>query len=233
MFNPDQPEAYFTTGESALQCIRLAMHAVGKGSVSDVLDFPCGHGRVLRALRDAFPEAGLTACDIDRDGVDFCVETFGATGAYSADDLSTVELPGNFDLIWVGSLFTHLPDIKWWAVLDFLAERLAPNGLLVFTTHGAWCAQQIREKKSPLGGARKGHLSMLRGYEATGFGFAGFKQMETYGNSLTSPAAVVERVKAVDGLRLVLYLERGWGQFQDVVACQRGFTAPAPPQAAS
>lgn len=228
MYNPKDPEAYFNTGESAVQCIRLAMEAVGKERVDNVLDFPCGHGRVLRALAAAFPDAELTACDIDREGVDFCEAAFGATGVYSAEDPSTVKLTSDFDLIWVGSLFTHLPDTKWWTFLDFLTERLASDGLLVLTTHGPWCAQQIREKKSPLGGARKGHLSMLRGYDATGFGFAGFKQLEAYGNSLVTPAAVAQRLHAIEGLRLVLYLERGWNRFQDVVACQKGFTPPPP-----
>jgi SAM-dependent methyltransferase len=233
MFNPQHEDAYFDTGASAAHCIRLAMDAVGKETVSNILDFPCGHGRVLRALGASFPEANLTACDIDRDGVDFCEETFAATGVYSSEDLSTVQLDGGFDLIWVGSLFTHLPDTKWWAFLDFLTERLAPDGLLVFTTHGPWCAEQIRVNKSPLGGARKGHLSMLRGYDATGFGFAGFRQLEAYGNSLATPAAVAQRLQAVEGLRLVIYLERGWGRFQDVIACQKGFTAPSPPHPAS
>jgi SAM-dependent methyltransferase len=228
MFNPEQEDAYFDTGDSAVQCICLAMDAVGKETVSNILDFPCGHGRVLRALAAAFPQADLTACDIDRDGVDFCKATFAATSVYSSEDLSSVQLGGGFDLIWVGSLFTHLPDMKWWAFLDFLTERLAPEGLLVFTTHGPWCAQQIRENNSPLGGARKGHLAMLRGYDATGFGFAGFKQLEAYGNSLATPAAVAQRLQAVEGLRLVLYLERGWSRFQDVIACQKGFSAPRP-----
>ena len=47
-----------------------------------MLDFACGHGRVMRTLKAAFPDALLTACDIDRDGVDFCARTFGAAPVY-------------------------------------------------------------------------------------------------------------------------------------------------------
>src|SRR5262245_27701876 len=125
-------DAYFLWGASALRCIRLAVDAVGKREVGRILDFPCGHGRVLRNLKAAYPAASLTACDIDRDGVDFCASTFGAQGVYSDDNLDTVHLDDGFDLIWVGSLFTHLPDARWPAFLKFLADRLAPEGLLVF-----------------------------------------------------------------------------------------------------
>lgn len=225
MFDPAYPDAYFQVGESALRNIRLAMDAAGKERLDTFLDFPCGHGRVLRGVKQAFPEAGLTASDIDRDGVDFCAQTFGARGVYSDPDLTKVNLPGVFDLIWVGSLFTHLPDSRWWSFLDFLVERLAPEGLLIFTTHGRWSAQRIREDQSPLAGSREAQLRMLRGYEATGFGFIGSGENQAYGTSLTKAAAVLERVEAFEDLRVISYAERGWARHQDVVACQRGFAA--------
>src|SRR4051794_26106944 len=64
---------YFGVGRSALECIDISVRAA-QTNVSDVkriLDLPCGHGRVLRYLKAAFPEAEITACDIMRDGVDF------------------------------------------------------------------------------------------------------------------------------------------------------------------
>jgi SAM-dependent methyltransferase len=226
MFDPEYPEAYFEVGDSALHCIRCAMDAVGKSRLERILDFPCGHGRVLRTLKHAFPEAGLTASDVDRKGVDFCSQTFGARGVYSDQDLSQVKLEGEFDLIWVGSLFTHLPDPLWLAFLDFFVERLAPDGLLVFTTHGRWSAEQIRKDRSPLAGSREAQLQMLRAYEATGFGFVGSGADQSYGTSLTTPAAVLQRLEACEALRLLAYFERGWARHQDVVTCQKGFTTP-------
>jgi SAM-dependent methyltransferase len=229
MVPPRHPDAYFLWGDSALRCIRLAMDAVGKSEVASILDFPCGHGRVLRTLKAAYPKASLTACDIDRDGVDFCEETFGARGVYSDEDLGAVQLGGGFDLIWVGSLFTHLPASRWADFLNFLVDRLAPEGLLVFTTHGPWYAERIREKASPLGGvSQEAQLEMLRGFDGAGFGFAGFQQRNMYGLSLSAPSAVASHLQALNGLRLVLYLERGWRGHQDVVACQNGFTTPDP-----
>ncbi len=225
MFDPDYPDAYFQVGESALHCIRVSLDAARKTAVGSVLDFPCGHGRVLRALRLAFPEADLTASDLDRGGVDFCSEKFAARGVYSDHDLGKVDLGGGFDLIWVGSLFTHLPDSRWPHFLGFLIERLAPTGLLLFTTHGRWSAHQIRQGHSPLAGSQAAREQLLREYEETGFGFVGTAGQEAYGTSLTKPAAVLERLEAFEGLRLLAYFERGWARHQDVVACQKGFPA--------
>jgi SAM-dependent methyltransferase len=221
------PDAYFLWGESALRCIRLAVDAVGKREVASILDFPCGHGRVLRNLKAAYPAASLTACDIDRDGVDFCASTFGARSVYSDEDLGDVQLGGGFDLIWVGSLFTHLPHARWPAFLEFLADRLAPEGLLVFTTHGPWYAERIREDASPLPGLpHEAQLAMLRDFDATGFGFAGYPRQNAYGLSLSAPKVVARHLQVLNDIRLVLYLERGWRGYQDVVACQSGFTTP-------
>jgi SAM-dependent methyltransferase len=224
MFDPAFPDAYFDVGQSAIDCIRLSMEVGEKSELRRILDFPCGHGRVLRALKHAFPEAELTASDIDHDGVDFCAQTFAARGVYSNHDLSKVDLEGSFDLIWVGSLFTHLPDPRWWEFLDFLIDRLASDGLLLFTTHGRWSAHQIREERSPLAGSRQARVEMLRAYDATGFGFVSAGDHQAYGTSLTKPHVVLQRIEAFEDLRLLSYFERGWGRHQDVVACQKGFT---------
>jgi len=132
-------EIYFSAGRSAVACINLAMNAAQK-SASDVrriLDLPCGHGRILRYLKAAFPEADITACDIRRDAVDFCASTFGAVPVYSHDDPAKISLEHNvFDLIWVGSLFTHLDVDLWSSFLSLFRSFLQPSGVLVFSTHG-------------------------------------------------------------------------------------------------
>ena len=68
---------YILAGTSALALIRVAMAEAGmRDDPAAILDLPCGHGRVIRVLRAAFPAATLIACDLDRDGVDFCAQTF-------------------------------------------------------------------------------------------------------------------------------------------------------------
>src|SRR5687768_9851717 len=69
------PDSYFEAGSRALRCIRLALVAAEHDSVTNVLDFACGGGRVLRYLKAAYPEAALTACDIYPQGVAFARST--------------------------------------------------------------------------------------------------------------------------------------------------------------
>src|ERR1700729_3189423 len=76
-------EGYLTTGEAALKAVRLAQLAGRVPDFTSILDLPCGHGRVTRWIRAAYPDAKLTACDILTDGVDFCADTFGAIPVYS------------------------------------------------------------------------------------------------------------------------------------------------------
>ena len=62
--------SYVVAGVSALECVRDSMESVQKSTASRILDLPCGAGRVLRFLKAAFPDATLTACELDCDGVD-------------------------------------------------------------------------------------------------------------------------------------------------------------------
>lgn len=82
--------SYFSSGYSALFCIRQALERAGKTSVNSILDFGCGHGRVLRSLAAQFPDATPTALDVNRRGVDFCAKKLGARPIYSNFDFSNL-----------------------------------------------------------------------------------------------------------------------------------------------
>ncbi|MFN2497988.1 MAG: hypothetical protein ABR557_02765 [Pyrinomonadaceae bacterium] len=90
---------YFRVGLSAIKCIDAALTAAGIQQPKEILDLPRGHGRVLRFLIHRFPEAAITACDLETDGVDFCTETFSVGSVYSRPDLSALLLENQFDLI--------------------------------------------------------------------------------------------------------------------------------------
>ena len=126
---------YLLAGTSAVALINGAMARAGMQQRPEaILDLPCGHGRVMRVLRAAFPDATLVACDIDREGVDFCAQTFGAEPVYSDADPAQVDIGRQVDLVWVGSLFTHLDPAQWGGFFDLFARALRPGGALVFTT---------------------------------------------------------------------------------------------------
>lgn len=207
---------YLESGRTALRCIRAALGAAGKTDVRRVLDLPCGHGRILRVLKAAFPAAALTACDVDRAGVDFCARQFGADPVYSVENPAAIPLRGPFDLIWVGSLLTHFDAPRWPTFLGRFRELLAPDGVCVFTTHGLGAVEFIRAGRSNYGVADPHKL--LRWYRRHGFGFLPYRRGGVYGVSMSTVGWVADQIHKLPDTRLVMVTEMGWHNHQDVVA---------------
>jgi len=210
---------YFEVGYSALRCLRIALTMAEKDEVGSILDLACGHGRVLRVLKAAFPQARLTACDVNRDGVDFCAKVFGATPVDSSERPEEVTLPGQYDLIWCGSLFTHLDQDRWPGFLDLMQAHSAEGGVLAFTTHGPWVARRLRTGTATydLGPAQV--ATILKGYDSRGFGYARQSSPAEgdWGLSVSRPSWVVSQLEGRRGLDMLAYWERGWDRHQDVV----------------
>lgn len=218
MFEGDDAH-YRGAGLSALRCVKLALLTAGRTAVCRILDLPCGYGRVLRYLRAGFPDAEIVACDLERDGVDYCAETFGAVPVYSDVDPSKVQLPGTFDLIWCGSLFTHLPPAGWLGVMNLFDPVLQEGGLLIFTVHGRMMAT-FMEKGYTFGmGDRT--PEMLAKFETERFAYGDYDDQTGYGISLSRADWVVKELQQRAGLRLLSYTEAGWLRHQDVVVIQR------------
>jgi hypothetical protein len=78
--------------------------------------------------------------DIVVDAVDFSQQTFGVQGFVSASVPEQVRWPRQYGLVFVLSLFSHLPRSTWTRWLQVLRDAVAPGGLLVFSTHGTKAA---------------------------------------------------------------------------------------------
>ncbi len=170
MYNTGK-EWYFSVGFDGLRAILNVLTLGNVKTVDKILDLPCGHGRVARYLRSAFPAAEMTFCDVNRSGVDYCAQTFSGRGIYSQPELERVDLDREFDLIWVGSLFTHIDYRRYKYWMEFLTRQLAANGVLVITLHGPG-AIQFAGKYPMLG--QEGWNSILSQYLLTGFGYADY-----------------------------------------------------------
>lgn len=214
---------YHWCGRSALECIDVSLRAAQKrpADVTSILDLPCGHGRVLRYLKAAFPQAGLTACDLDRDAVNFCAATFGAAPVYSHEDPARIPLGrAAYDLIWVGSLFTHLDCDIWPGFLRTFAAALRPGGVLVFTTSGRTVCGHILDGSFDAGLTGRRVTTLVYRYQRSGFGYVRYPgSASSYGFTLASPASVLRQLGRVGGLGLVHAAEASWVAFQDVYAC--------------
>jgi SAM-dependent methyltransferase len=209
---------YYTVGEDGVRAILRGLSYTWRADVQRILDLPCGHGRVGRHLRTAFPAAQIFYCEIDREGADFCAETFGGTPLYSEPDLMSVKLPDNLDVIWVGSLFTHLDLRRTTAWLAYLAEHLSEHGIIVATFHGRYTLELAKTHLGIRGGADWD--SVVAGRESEGHGFAMYPNnfgVDGYGVSASKASKIMDIAEAIPGTRTLSYSERGWANNHDVL----------------
>ena len=130
--------AYFRAGLSVFDCVaHIAQWKFGGlENVNSFLDFASGHGRFTRILKAAYPAERIWASEILPGAVAFQRDEMGVHAIQSTTQPEDFHADQTFDFIYVGSLFTHLPDHLFRRWLNRLYELLTPNGILAFTTHG-------------------------------------------------------------------------------------------------
>jgi SAM-dependent methyltransferase len=215
---------YLSVGKSAVTNIEETLAACGRSfaDIKTCLDLPCGHGRVLRWLRQKIDPAGISACEIDRQASDFCHEELGAKALYSSDDPKLISFPDRYDLIWVGSLFSHLDSDKSFALFGRFADVLNPGGIMVFTTQGESCFTNpgLRGygKQFPLIEDRLRAEFARDGWCHTPYRPGGYYGMAIYSEAYLK-RTMAERFPGQ--LRLVRHAARGWDNHQDVWSYQK------------
>ena len=218
MVAAEDPEQYFDLGRRALELIHFSSVLCDKPHYPAILDLPCGHGRVLRWLRAHYAYAKITACDLDRDGVDFCAKQFGAAPVYSQPDLHQLPFSAQFDLIWVGSLVTHLRRDRWLATLDCLVKWTNECGVIILTTQGRTVSTLLaRGRRNIAENINK--PALLDEFARTGFAYQRYFESnaeEDYGFALTSPEWLMGTLQRYPDIMVRAYLEEAWG-LQDVV----------------
>jgi len=219
MFQGNQ-DHYYYVGYSGIKCIDNALTMIGKDpfTIKTILDIPSGHGRVLRWIIAAFPGADITACDLDTNAVDFCSRHFEVKKIYSNVEPDKIICEDKYDLIWCGSLFTHLQRNNWKKFLKFFNEKLNPGGILIFTTHGPYVASRLRNGIDyGLNSDQRNRL--VKHYDDSGFGYENYNLNMEYGISVAKPSSTLELVEATPELKIIFYQEKGWDHHQDAVTC--------------
>lgn len=213
------PDFYDSVGESGLIAVLRGLASSWQSQTQRVLDLPCGYGRVARHLKAAFPEADLFFCDLERGAVDFCTRTFGGTGIYSVPELTLAGVPRDLDVIWIGSLFTHLDEDRTARWLGYLASCLAEHGILVATFHGLYTRHSQPVPLIDDDSWRK----VIADYDRLGYGYSRYTEhdMGDYGVSLSRPSKLMDMAAEIRGTRVVSYTERGWADNHDVLVLTR------------
>ena len=214
---PEGMAAYMAVGRSAIEIVMRAMILADKQEVRTVLDLPCGGGRVMRHLRVFFPDSEIFACDLERRLEDFVVNTFSVARFRTAADFS--EDPNrHFDLVFVGSLVTHLDEPKFRRAVGWFIGALAPDGLLVLTTAGRQHDLYQRNMREfvPASDWEDAHRSFI----TTGFGYVAYPGQD-YGLSVCKPSWLIDLVENDPSIRIIMLQEGVWNRHQDVLVLQK------------
>ena len=123
-FHGSQPlkvlKEYYLTGFEAAEFIYSQ-----NPEAQRVLDFGGGYWRVSRFLHICFLKARILINDPKKSAVKFQIENFG----YELDDHNPV------DIIFAGSVFTHLPKTLFEKTLHQLMDRIEKGNTLILTLH--------------------------------------------------------------------------------------------------
>ena len=220
---PRHVRHYLDDARSAIENLEQSLAIVGRswGDVQSCLDLPSGYGRVTRFLIRHVDPGFVTACDVDAQAVAFCMAEFGVNGIVADRDPARTHLGRAYDLMFVGSLLTHLPERGITALLDRLVDRLAPDGLLVFTTQGESCLAHLDWYGERFARLEATYRDAVR---TTGTCFVPYPRQPSYGVAIHARSWIAGLVRTRFGDRLhpVRFAERGWDRHQDVWTYQAG-----------
>jgi SAM-dependent methyltransferase len=216
-----------SVGYDAIRLILAALVTNDRPVPKRILDFPSGSGRVTRHLCAMFPDAHVGACDLYEGHIDFCAKQFGAEPLLSVEDLDDLDVGSDWDLVFCGSLLTHLPEPLFHKAMNFIVRSLSPTGIALVTLegrHAEWRQDNTwKFMDDDLFEAAR------QGFHKDGFGYsdynpdfkATFDKQESYGIALAQPSWTMKALEHREEIRILGYWERAWDQHQDVVVFGR------------
>ena len=137
-YSPETDAAYIEPGRKERQAIERALVANGVdvAGATDILDWGCSTGRVLRHFADLPSKPNLWGCDIDENAIEWGQRHLGERLRLFQSTLDP-HLPvpdASFDIVYGISIFTHISHtIDTW--LMELRRITKPGGALLMTVH--------------------------------------------------------------------------------------------------
>ena len=202
---------YIVDGRNHAHQIATLLDRLGMGGKpARVLEFASGYGRITRHLKSMAPKALHFASDIHNEACDFIAGEIGVTALPSAMNPAKLNIGKNYDLIFVISLFSHLPSHSFGNWLRALYGILAPGGYLMFTTHG----------QSARATAPEFWDSILVGTDP-GYGFRSASDQSDissaeYGTTLAMPRYVTKQIaEHLPSAKLTSFTGGAWFTIQD------------------
>jgi hypothetical protein len=186
-----------------------------------ILDFGAGAGRVTRWLRAAFPSAAIDACDLREQDMEFCGKQFNARTWISGEGIDSLRAPGTYDVIWLGSVATHLSSGKTISMLEKMLSWANAGGLVVMSFHG-----RLALRRQNTGEFRYIHdagWEVIKAAQSkTGYGYSDYEGQSGYGISVTKLSWTAGLIEGRSDARLVTLSEAAWDGHHDILAVQAG-----------
>jgi SAM-dependent methyltransferase len=124
------------------------------GAITDaraVLDFGCGWGRTIRFFLKDIPPNNLFGLDYSEEALAACRSTNKWCQFVLIKPNPPTPLPSeSFDLIYLYSVFSHLPEDMHWALLNEFHRLLTPGGMLIATTRARSFIQECKTLRENL-----------------------------------------------------------------------------------
>lgn len=216
------PEGYFQRGYNALGILVQEIERAGVRPAR-ILDFGCGHDGVARMLRTQYPQSTIVGQDVSRDWLDWCETHLAIETVQSPDRIVGIRLePDTYDVIWAGSVFTHIPEQSFDHLLNQVLAALTPGGVTIFITAGHRIRAGFTPGKEPFLDLTAAETALID-HDRDGYGFAPYVngRYPDWGRALTGFPKVFDKLRAAGG-RLISFQDGGWGRRQDVYAAVRG-----------
>ena len=216
MYNSSlKDEDYYYCGESALSVISAALLNSRISSVRNILDFSSGYGRVTRFLRAFFPAAHLTCSEVEEEAAKWCAQNFNASNIVTSKDVDLVAIDEKFDMIWLGSVFTHMDYERIKTLLKKLYGCLKPNGVIIASFRGEKMYQTYLSNPD----LHNRDKDLVVEYEKTGRAYKrypGWK--DDWGLSLISTHFLHALGNDLPDSRMIMHGEVVWASAHDVLA---------------
>lgn len=104
---------------------------VAPNRVRRVLDYGCGTGGAIAAIRAAFPDADVLGCDPSAASLAAARRSCPETRFAATESLGE----GDFDLIYMSCVMHHVPPQDWVTVLRGVTGLLSADGVLAVFEH--------------------------------------------------------------------------------------------------
>jgi SAM-dependent methyltransferase len=185
-----------------------------------ILFLPCGHGRNLRHFLKILPPDQIYASDIVESAVEFMKEDFGVNALTSDTSFSKILDFPKMNIIFVGSLITHLNESDSIKLIKLLSRILKKNGLLILSSHGKFVNSRMGSDFN-YGLDMKSAQNIRSQYSEMGYGFASYPYDPNYGISIIRLDWFNKLVRRLGTLRLVQVSEQLWDNHHDIIVLQK------------